>query len=346
MMHRSLWLILLILLSACTVAVPPPPASVPTAPAAASQLPWAALHLSGRLILIGPQNDSYNLVSIDLSSGANVLIYHTPPGALLSAALVSPDGKQILLAYAPPPSAANQFTYTNLYLLPVDGAGEPQPLVKNQAASEAFYNPTWSPDGKTIYASHYLDVSSAPDNSGSYSIVKVSLDGQVDTLIQDAQWPVVSPDGARLAYLTAGAVNGMNELYLADLQGNNPTGVLDPGAYLTIDDHFFTADGKTIIFSAVNPPPAATPTVLDRFFGIMVASAHNIPSDWYSVSLAGVQINRLTQLEDTGMYAALSPDKSHIAFISQTGLYVMSVDGSGLTQLSTLIATGTVDWVP
>ena len=86
--------------------------------------------------------------------------------------------------------------------------------------------------------------------------------------------------------------------------------------------------------------------MLERLFGIQVASAHTIPSDWYRVSISGGQVDRLTNLSDTGMYASVSPDKKWVAFISQTGLYVMRIDGTDLTQLSDLVANGTVDWVP
>jgi Tol biopolymer transport system component len=86
---------------------------------------------------------------------------------------------------------------------------------------------------------------------------------------------------------------------------------------------------------------------LDRIFGIQVASAHGVPSDWYQVSTAGNgQPARLTNLGDTGMYAHLSPDGKHVAFIAQTGLYAMSLDGSNLTYLSPLVLGGTLDWLP
>jgi Tol biopolymer transport system component len=45
------------------------------------------------------------------------------------------------------------------------------------------------------------------------------------------------------------------------------------------------------------------------------------------------------------MYAAISPDGKSIVFISKSGLYVMNPDGTGITRLSDLVASGTVDWI-
>ena len=130
------------------------------------------------------------------------------------------------------------------------------------------------------------------------------------------------------------------------MDGTNPRLVLVPGAFTAVDDHFFTPDGKSIVFSAVNnPQPTPVPTFWDRLFGVRVVSAHTVPSDWYRVELDSGRVSRLTNLEDIGMYASLSPDGQRAAFIAQTGVYVMNLDGSQLTQLSNQAATGTVDWV-
>jgi hypothetical protein len=77
-----------------------------------------------------------------------------------------------------------------------------------------------------------------------------------------------------------------------------------------------------------------------------VASAHNVPSDWYQALSIGGTPQRLTNLNDTGLYGALSPDGKQMAFICASGLNVMNLDGSGLTQLSGDVMVGTIDWLP
>ncbi len=84
----------------------------------------------------------------------------------------------------------------------------------------------------------------------------------------------------------------------------------------------------------------------EKLWGIQVVSAHSVPSDWYSVSIKGGQPTRITNLNDTGLYADLSPDGRHMAFIGATGLYIMKLNGSELVTLSTQVFIGTVDWIP
>jgi hypothetical protein len=53
----------------------------------------------------------------------------------------------------------------------------------------------------------------------------------------------------------------------------------------------------------------------------------------------------MTRLNDTGMFADVSPGGDRIVFISATGLYIMNLDGSDLVQISSHVFTGTVDWI-
>jgi Tol biopolymer transport system component len=185
-MRKAFWLLFL-LVAACTVPLSNPAPAVNVQPTSAvSALPWADLQLSGRLLLIGPRSDGINLVFLDLASGDTTLVYHTPANALLGSALVSPDGKQILLAYAPPPSGPNQASYTSLYLLPIDGSGDPQPIFQSPNPNEAFYNPDWSTDGKVIYASHFIRGPGDQDTSGEFMIDGVTLDGHTQTVLKNA----------------------------------------------------------------------------------------------------------------------------------------------------------------
>ncbi len=118
----------------------------------------------------------------------------------------------------------------------------------------------------------------------------------------------------------------------------------------------FSADGRWVIFSAVGEGPGgagATPTALgwlDRLLGARVASAapeaHNVPSDWWQVPVAGGAPTRLTKLYDTALFGAAGPDGRYLAFLSASGLYLLQPDGSGLTLLLKTSSTGTVHWLP
>ena len=309
---------------------------------------WNSLHLTGSLILILQNINGPVLGRMDLTTGLVTKLFQADDGAILSSALVSPDHRQILLVYSPPATSNKVPVYTSLYLVPVDGSSAPFKIIQSSHPRDAFFWPVWAPDGKSVYTSHYTLPSADGTQPGFYDIDRVDLQGNVQEVVRNAEYPVLSRDGSQLAYVSASASTTQNELQLARSDGSGAHPVLAPGAYPAVDAHFFTPDGKTLLFSAVNqlPAPAATPTVLDRFFGVQVAQAHTIPSDWYTVPADGGEVQRITTLNATGMYAALAPAGDRMVFISLGGIYLMNLDGSGLTYLSNLYATGTVDWVP
>jgi Tol biopolymer transport system component len=344
---KILLLILIALLSAC--AALGERSRQPAENFPASLTPGLGQGLSGRLLLVNFSPAGSQLIELDLTSGQVHTLFQAPEGSWLGSARMSPDGRQILLAYAPPASEGRpQFGYSDLYLLAADGSGKPQPLLERERVDESFFHPTWAPDGKSIYFTHLYWIEG--DNSASAfqnDILRADIASGVRTVVvESALWPAVSPDGSSLAYLTADPRSQANDLYLTDQDGSSPTPVVMADEQAPVDEHLFTVDGEGLIFSMVNTEPAASSSWWERFFGTGVALAHSVPSDWYSISLEGGEPVRLTQMNDIGLSGDLSPDGNHLAFISATGFYVMRVDGSELTRVMENVTVGTVDWVP
>jgi Tol biopolymer transport system component len=343
-MRKITSLLILVSLAACS-----PSAVKPTAyPTSSALKSWSSHGLSGRLVTIFFHEEGNQLLEIDLSSGQTRILYQPPKGGWLSGASVSPDEKQILLAYAPPRTDGKlQFGFTDLGVMPYDQPDALRPLLTRTDPQESYFNPTWAPDGQSIYYSHFYKADSNSNVPAyKYAVEETSLEGKSRALIQDAQWPVISPDGMQLSYISVDLVTFSNDLYLSNLDGSNKIPVLPGGNTPPVDDHLFTKDGKTIIFSMVNPQTSPTRSWLEKLLGIQVASAHNVPSDWYTAPIEGGQPQRMTNLEDTGLYGALSPDGEQIVFISASGLYEMDLDGSNLVQLSGDVFLGTIDWLP
>jgi hypothetical protein len=97
------------------------------------------------------------------------------------------------------------------------------------------------------------------------------------------------------------------------------------------------------------PSPAQSyqPNLLERFMGIQVAKAHDVPSDWWSVPISGGTPTQLTSIQTINLFASISPDQQHVASLSGDGIFVMNLDGSNLTQLvSDPGVHGTVSWIP
>jgi Tol biopolymer transport system component len=118
------------------------------------------------------------------------------------------------------------------------------------------------------------------------------------------------------------------------------------GAFTAVDAPTFSPGGKTIVFSAVGEPQLPSLSSLDQLMGVQIAEAHNVPSDWWRVSVDGGKPERLTQVNGIGMYADFAPDGEHVAFSSITGLFVMRPDGSHLIQLNNDALGASVSWTP
>jgi hypothetical protein len=324
--------------------------ALPSTPSTASPTPppWANLHLTGHLIFIQSPGD---VAQLDLLSGQTITLFHTPYNAWLASIAVSPDGRHIVMAYAPPPKdSSQQFDYTDLYILPADGSGTPQVLLKRADPQEAFAFPQWSADGRFIYYAHEI-----PDTTErlqyihfSYTVERVPYPyGRPQKLLDDAIWPRLSPDGKKLAYVSFNQQTGENNLYVADVDGAHAQPAVPAGTFYAVDAPLFSRDSQVIIFSAVGGP-ASSQLWSNQLISTLRPNvmSHNIPSDWWRVDLASGQIKSLTHIGDTGMYGDFSPDGQHIAFVAATGLYLMNPDGTNLMRLLNYGPEGTVSWTP
>jgi Tol biopolymer transport system component len=311
-------------------------------------------NLSGKMIFILYGQKGNQLVQLDLASGKLRTLFAAPERSWLGSAELSPDGTQIILAYAPPPPQGQvQLADTDLYRMPSDGSSAPQPLVQRSRANESYTYPSWSQDGQFIYYTHTLPSTSSRLGIDS-TIERVKPFGVAEVLIKNAIWSRLSPDGARMAYLVLSEYTSNNTLSLASADGSNPSDLVDAKQFPIVDAHLFSPDGKQVYFSAPSPQAArpgpaavgfAPAASFGGWFGVQPVSAHSNPSDWFRVSLSGGAPQQMTHVQDVNMVAAFSPDGQWFAFISQKGLFVMKPDGSQLTQLATLAGMGSLDWV-
>jgi Tol biopolymer transport system component len=307
------------------------------------------------LIFLTFERGSQSLVELDLASGEMTTVFDPPDLAWLNSTSVSPDGTQIALSYAPPPGEGEvPLGYTDLYVMPLNDPDQLQPMLQRLDPEESYFNPVWSPDGRYIYYAHLTSTAAVSSTAIStdtvgytYVIERMAYPGgQIEPLVEHAIWPRLSPDGSKLAYVTFDLSAFTNYLYVADADGSNAVSLLPPDAFFAVDAPVFTSDGSAILFSAVSGGSAPNLTWLDQLLGVQTASAHNVPSDWWRVPVTGGPAEQITQIFDTGLYGALSPDGQRLAFVSASGLYVMNSDGSDLTQLLYTWGGGSLDWLP
>ena len=262
--------------------------SAPVSTPAASHKPpaWANLKLSGHLIYVQTPRQ---IINLDLASGQQTTLFNAPDNAFVSAAQVSPDGKWIVMAYAPPPKdPALQSVNTDLYTLPADGSVAPQVLLQRASDKETFFNPVWSADGQYVYYSHLVPGTGDKYTDFTYALERVAFPGrQPEKLIDHAFWPRLSPDGTKLAYVSFDASTNSNDLFLADVDGRHSRLVMPAGSFYAVDASFFSPDGKQLLFSAVGDVQVQNLSWLDQLLGVQIAEAHNVPSDWWRVPVEG-----------------------------------------------------------
>ncbi len=350
----------------------PTPTVQPSAPAPHGQIgnlslpsttipvTWGDLNLSGVLVYTNSMQNQDSLIfsiqALDLTSGNITTIFQAPNNAWLDFVSVAPDGKQLLMAYMPPRDDPT-FAYPGqqlLFTMPLDGSQAPQLLFPPPGNGDQYYQPVWSPDGNYIYFSH-TDLKALPQEQGqhypNYEVLRMAYPGgQPEKIADQAVWPRLSDDGARLAYVTLNPMDGTNQLFVANPDGTGARQVALTGLYVPpiIDAPFFPLGDQLILYSAVTPTQSSKPNWLERVLGILVASAHTVPSDWWSVPIGGGTPTQMTHIAAVGLYASLSPDKKHIVSYSGNGLFLMDQDGSGLTVLLSNSGglAGTVSWIP
>jgi len=330
-----------------------PDNATPAAGATTIPITWAGLNLTGRLVYIAASSGddlASKIQVLNLATGEIKTIFTTTEDDWIFYVTISPDAKQLVMSYIPP-SQGSSLSNRALYIMPLDGATPPQLLFPPPTPDDHYVQAEWSPDGKYIYYAHYNshDPTDAP-LIPAYDIFQMSYpDGQAEKIVDHGFWPRISSDAAKLVYVFVKPVSGLNELFIANADGSKPQRIMlsGPDAPEVIDAPIFSPDGQSILFSSPPPTQAYQPNWFEKLMGLQVAKAHSIPSDWWSVPVAGGVPTRLTQIQTINLFGSISPDKQHVASLSGDGIFVMGLHGSNLTRLLFNPGVlGTVSWIP
>lgn len=222
----------------------------------------------------------------------------------------SPDRSEIVFWNTYLPSGA-------LWIMKSDGSD----VHMLETGLAVAYAPDWSPDGTKIVFAGRSDGGARDD----IYVINVDGTGLTPVAADTAQetHPRWSPDGNKIAYERV--VNGNPDIFVVDADGSNPTNLTQSTS--TEVSPVWSPDGTEIAFSS------------DRS-GTAAYVIHRMNAD-------GSNIRQIGDLQGTQL--DWSPDGSRFAFAAYVNgvwdLYVMNIDGSGLTRLTdTALAEQDVRW--
>ena len=325
----------------------------PTSTLAATPVMVDTLGLSGRLIF----TQATGLWQIDMLDGQSTQLWEPPKGSYLSGLANSPDGDQLVLAYAPPPlDNRPQIGRTGLYITGgscisrAGDCGDTLAILLQRSEHETFTTPYWSPNGKWIYYTHQEDLLDDAGNYAGFSMslnrLQVSGSGVPEKLIPHAGQPSMSSDGSLLAYVSYDLETYARGLWIALPDGSDPRQVVPDNIFGAIAGPQLSPDGTEIAFAASAVARAnkfSGLTWLDRLLGVRKALAHGWRWEIWKVSINGGDPVQLTRLRLDSPWPAWSPAGDYLALLRLGGVHLLREEGDAIL-LGRALGHGQLIW--
>lgn len=269
----------------------------------------------------------FRLAKFDLATKDITTIFQIPLGAWVYQLDASADNKQLVFSYTEP-SEEMSFDRSGIYLLDIEGdlesESEPQLLIGSSEAFVYYYDPVFSVDDAYVY---YI-VSDSVRRVLRLERIHVASK-VVDIIAHNALWPKVSPDGTSLTYLAINQETQDRSLIKSELDGSNPQTLIAENQLEDLDLPFYSADGNWIYVS-VPKEQAEESSLWQNFLGVAYAHGnHDVPSDWWRISVNGGEPQQLTQESVIHYYGDMS-NSNTFAYTGTKGFYVFDGKASQL----------------
>jgi Tol biopolymer transport system component len=265
------------------------------------------------------------------SQGALGVVAAAPPGGYLQDPVFSPDGKAIayarfidLAGEAGDPSSSSMRFASDIWLTDLQGAS--RPLATRDRAEIQFSQPTWTPDGSgVVYVRGEFFENGGVKGFGRRIERQTLATGERNTVVTNGDWPDISRDGTRMAFVRPGETGQMDlwyrELTTAEehrLAGNQFASITSPR---------FTPDGRAIVFAGSPYRPrrgvAETTPLLGvlRTWLVATAEAHELLDGLWIVNVDGSRLRRIGQFSLDAPVIHWSSDADHVLLWDEDGLY-------------------------
>jgi Tol biopolymer transport system component len=241
----------------------------------------------------------------------------------------------------------------DIYLMNLDGTG----LVRLTDDPAFDWQPTWSPDGRTLFFTRRIALS--PESADLYALdIATGTETRLTDLPGVEGGPHVSPDGTKIAYEQWPSDPG---IHVMDIDGSNPRNLFTPpddtyslqgwtgdgtGLYLDRSGRdILRLDVATGEVSTVVTEGDRSALSISPDGGTFAFHTHQSPGGISLMDADGSDIRHIAGSWIDGGPISWSPDGTHLAFAHPDGwLYVVRADGSELTRWTE--ATTETAWRP
>jgi Tol biopolymer transport system component len=289
----------------------------------------------------------------DLASGQQTKITDLPPGAAVTGATWSPDGKRIVFAqfWRRPNERSSG---ADLMIANADGS-EAQPFAERDAPNTVLETPEWMPSGRVYYT-----IRRVVNGRETQTIMRQTEGGQPETILDNGYDPAASPDESTLVYVRS---TRTGQALMKKTIGETGDGceLLSDQVFQYLSLPRISPDGRRVALGGSGEPnmgpsgcggdprsstPSAAPPLFDpgALLQPETAYAHGLPADVWSMNLDGSDMKRIADIKDDDPTVAFSPDGSRMAIFGVQALFLVNAQGGPTQKLTDQGGYGGLDW--
>jgi Tol biopolymer transport system component len=271
------------------------------------------------------------LIGLDATGKTLGRIATLPKGAVPTAPVLHPGGKQIVFALSQ--TIEGLGFGSDIYSLNLDGS-DLRAVITREGPDVFYASPSFDAAGSFLYV-HRRAAKQEANNPGVYLETEDRIErldlrtGQRQKVLTDGAEPSITPDGKTLVYvrIDRGQQAG---LYTIPVDGSNAQPLLKTGdRFWFLQAPRVSPNGRELTWSS-----AGRSSVLWEEGRVASGNggrlAHlDIPSELYVAPLDGTSLRSITTTMDD-VVPAWSPDGSKIAFIAMGTFFVVSVQDAAV----------------
>jgi len=316
--------------------------------------------ITGKLVVTGES-------TLDLIvAGKKSLIAKAPSvNAYFEYPVFAPDGKELAYVLALTPTAQGQDWGNDIYTSNLDGTNA-KLVFKHDKIGTLVDSLSWTPDGAALVYDYQRSLYDAQNHyTGSiFRVDRLTLaTGDTTTLINNAQYASVSPDGKQIVYVDVPQNDfGAQSLALADIDGSHQQRLL--GNQKGFQGYFaphLSPSGTQVAFAAVggpleaptpgarrSGPPSSLAAALrlsaEDLFDAPAVQADGSPYQVWIANIDGSGLHTISSLREDLPYPLWQADGKAILFLGAAGLYTANSDGTNFKRIGGGVPHGEIAW--